>query len=121
MKIYGMWDAFLAEQLAEQGDVSGYLFAVIEEYQTHGNITTVQIALRSVVEAQGGISELIEKIDIDPQVLLELLDSTKAPKTDTLRTVLNALGCRLQIEALETVNTPIGVTPETGASSHNLD
>ena len=36
MKTYGTWDAFLVEQLAEQGEVSGYLSAVIEEYQTHG-------------------------------------------------------------------------------------
>lgn len=42
MKIYGAWDAFLVEQLKEQGDVSGYLDAVIEEYQIHGNLTTVQ-------------------------------------------------------------------------------
>ena len=97
MKIYGTWDAFLIEQLAEHGDVSGYLSAVMEEYQTHGNIATIQIALQSVVEAQGGISELAQKIDIEPQVLSEVLDGTKAPNIDTLRTVLSALGCCLSI------------------------
>ena len=29
MKIYGTWDAFLVEQLEKQGDVSGFLDAVI--------------------------------------------------------------------------------------------
>ena len=112
MKVYGTWDAFLIEQLAEQGDVSGYLSAVMEEYQTHGNIATIQIALQSAIEAQGGISELAKKIDIEPQVLSEVLDSTKAPKTDTLRTVLIALGCHPSITSLETVNTPIAVATE---------
>ena len=95
MKIYGTWDAFLVEQLKKDGDVSGYLDAVIEEYQVHGNLAIVQLALQYVIEAQGGISELAKKIDIEPRLLSEVLDSTKTPKVDTLRTVLNALGCQL--------------------------
>ena len=128
MKIYGTWDAFLVEQLKEQEDVSGYLDAVIEEYQIHRNLATVQLALQYVVEAQGGIAELAEKIDIEPQVLSAVLDDTKAPDTDTLRTVLSTLGCCLPIGALEPVNTPIAVAsegsavaPETVAPKHNLD
>ena len=61
MKIYGTWDAFLVEQLKEHGDVSGYLAAVMEEYQIHGNLAIVQLALQYVVEAQGGISELAKQ------------------------------------------------------------
>ena len=129
MKIYETWDAFLIEQLTEQGDVSGYLSAVMEEYQTHGNTATIQIALQSVVEAQGGISELAKKTDIDPKVLSEVLDSTKAPRIDTLRTLLSALGCCLPIVSLETVNTPIAVATDVSAvapietvdPNHNLD
>ena len=129
MKIYGTWDAFLIEQLAEQGDVSGYLSAVMKEYQTHRNLATVQLALQYVVEAQGGISELAKKTDMEPQVLSEVLDSAKVPKIDTLRTVLCALGCHSSITSLETVNTPIGaatdrseVTPVDAVNpNHNLD
>ena len=129
MKIYGTWDAFMVEQLAEQEDVSGYLSAVIEEYHNHGNIATIQIALRSVVEAQGGFSKLAPKIDIEPQVLLEVLDSTKAPKIHTLRTVLCALECHSSITSLETVNTPIAAATDRSAvtpvdavdPNHNLD
>ena len=129
MKIYGTWDAFLVEQLKEQGDVSGYLDAVIEEYQIHGNLATVQLALQYVVEAQGGIAELAKKIDIEPQILSEVLDSTKTPRIDTLRVILSALGCRLSIVSLETVNTPIAAvaTDEAAATieavdpNHNLD
>ena len=60
-KIYGTWKAFLIEQLAEQEDMSGYLSAVMQEYQTHGNAAIIQIALQSIVEAKGGISELAKK------------------------------------------------------------
>ena len=111
MKIYGTWDAFLVEQLKEQEDVSGYLDAVIEEYQIHRNLTTVQLALQYVVEAQGGISELAKKIDIEPRLLSKVLDSTKTPKIDTLRIVLNALGCQLSA-SLSTANLHLEDTTE---------
>ena len=128
MKIYGTWDAFLVEQLAEHGDVSGYLSAVIEEYQTHGNIATIQIALQRVIEAQGGIAELAQKTDLAPQALLEALENTKVPRIDTLRTVLSAFGCCLPIESLETIPARIAVPNEGSAvasesvdPNHNLD
>ena len=120
MKIYGTWDEFLVEQLKEQGDVSGFLDAVIEEYQIHGNIATVQLALQYVVEAQAGISELAKKIDIEPHLLSEVLDSTKTPKTDTLRTVLIALGCHPSITSLETANTSIAVASDGSVDNCRL-
>ena len=128
MKNYGTWHAFLVEQLAEEEDVGGFLTAVIEEYQIHGNLAIIQLALQYVVEAQGGISELAEKIDIEPQVLSGVLDSTKTPNIDTLKTVLNALGCCPPIGILETIDTPIAVAtdgsavaPEAVDPNRNLD
>lgn len=115
MKIYGTWDAFIVEQLKEQGDVSGYLDAIIEEYQIHQDLAIIQLALQYVVEAQGGISELAKQIEIESDLLSEVLENTKAPKIDTLRIVLSALGCRLPIESLETASTPI--TGTTGGSA----
>ena len=112
MKIYGTWHAFMVEQLKEQEEVRGFLDAVMEEYQIHGNLAIIQLALQYVVEAQGGISELAKKIDIEPHVLSEVLDRTKAPKIDTLRTVLIALGCHPSITSLETVNTPVAVATD---------
>ena len=111
MKIYGTWDAFMVEQLAEPEDVSGYLDAVTEEYHIHGNLATIQLALQYVVKAQGGISKLAQKIDIEPCLLSEVLDSTKTPKIDTLSTVLNAFGCQLSIAPVSTTNLHLEDTP----------
>ena len=66
---------FLIEQLAEEENVGDFLDSVIEEYQIHGNLTTVQLALQYVVEAKGGISALAKKIDIEPHLLLKVLDN----------------------------------------------
>ena len=118
MKIYGTWDALLIEQIAEQENVSGYLSAVMEEYQTYGNLATLQLALQCIVEAQGGISELAKRTKIESQVLSEVLSSDEAPRIDTLRTVLSALGCRLSIASLETVSSPIEVAVEESTIAH---
>ena len=118
MKIYGTWDAFLIEQLAEEESLGDFLDAVIEEYQIPENLAILQLALQYVVKAQGGISELAQKIDIEPHLLSEVLDHTKTPKIDTLRTVLNAFGCQLSITPLSTTNLHLEDTPEdsSGAS-----
>ena len=115
MKIYGTWDAFLVEQLKEEGDVSGYLDATMEEYQIHGNLAIIQLALQYVVEARGGISELAPKINIEPRLLSEVLDNTKIPKIDTLRTILNALGCQLSA-LLSTTNLQFEDTTEDSSA-----
>ena len=112
MKIYGTWHAFLIEQLKEKEDVRGFLDAVMEEYQIHGNLAIIQLALQYIVKAHGGISELAEKIDLEPQALSAVLDDTKVPNIDTLKTILSALGCCLSIAPLETVDTNIECTAE---------
>ena len=106
------WSAVLIEQLVERGNVTGFLQAVMEEYQTYGDTPAVLIALESAVEAQGGISKLTERTHIEPQVLLKILSGEKAPRIDTLRTILTALGCRLSIEPLECENSRLEIKNE---------
>ena len=104
MRKYREWREVLVEQLVERGNVIGYLEAVMAEYQTHGNIAAVQMALERAVEAQSGISKFAEHTHTELQVLLKELSSEKAPRIDILRTILTALGCRLSIEPLECAN-----------------
>ena len=117
MKIYGTWHAFLIEQLAEEESVGDFLDAVIEEYQIHGNLAIIQLALQYVGEAKGGISALAKKIDIEQRLLSEVSDSTKTPKIDTLMTVLNALGCQLSA-SLSTTNLHLGDTTEDSSVAY---
>ena len=112
-KVYGTWDAFLIEQLAEEEDMSGFLDAVMEEYQNHGNAAVIQISLESIIKAKGGIAEVAKKTDIDPQTLRDVLTNKKALHIDTLTTILSAIGCRLSIVSLDSAETcadvPIGI------------
>ena len=110
-KEYGTWRAFLINKLAAEEDMSGYLSAVMEEYQSHGNAAVLQISLESIVEAKGGIAEVAKKTDIDPQDLSDVLTNKEALHIDTLTTVLKAIGCRLSIVSLDGVEADYQKAP----------
>lgn len=105
MRNSGTWREYMVQRLAsDPGRIEGYLQAIMEEYQTFGDSRVVLLALRTVAEAEGGISVLAKRIDIEPEVLSQELSSEKALTIDLLRTILNAFGCRLSVEHLETEN-----------------
>ncbi len=105
MKNSGTWREYMVQRLAsDQGRIKGYLQAIMEEYQTFGDLRVVLLALQTVAEAEGGISALAKRIDIEPEALSEELSSDKALTIDTLKTILNAFGCRLSIESLDPEN-----------------
>lgn len=111
----GTWREYMVQRLAsDPGGVQYYLQAIMEEYQTFGDPGVVLLALRTVAEVEGGISELAKKIDTDPEVLSTELSNDKTLTIETLKTILNAFGCRLSIESLETENPhhPTPYSPE---------
>lgn len=102
MKKLRTWREYLIEKFtADKEEAIGYLQAIIEDYQTFGDIRVVLLALRTVTEAQGGIAVLSEKTGIEPETLSEILASDNAPQLDTFRTILIALGAQLSIEPVK--------------------
>lgn len=96
------WREYLVERLAaDPEEAIGFLQAVMEDYQVFGNPAAVVSAVQAVIESQGGVEELAKRTGMDPQTLTKVLSSENAPRVDTLRTVLTALGCRLSIEPIE--------------------
>lgn len=96
------WRDVLIEDLAADHDAAiGFLQAVLADYQIYGNPAALMNALRAVIDAQGGVSELAKPTGIDSQTLLEVLSCDMAPRVDMLVTILTALGCRLAIEPIE--------------------
>ncbi len=95
------WRAYLTERFAaDQEAAIRYLKFSLEEYQVDGDTPLLLLALRTVVESQGGISGLAQKTGLAPKSLYDILSSNEAPRIDTLSTILNALGCRLLIEPI---------------------
>ena len=102
MRTLRTWRAYLTERFAADQEVAiRYLKFSLEEYQVDGDTPVFLLALRTVVESQGGISVLAKKTGIAPEFLSDILSSDEAPRLDTLSTILNALGCQLLIEPIE--------------------
>ncbi|RKU23783.1 transcriptional regulator, partial [Candidatus Poribacteria bacterium] len=99
MREYRTWQEILLERLAaDKKRAIGYLDVALEEYQEDGDTPFFLLGLQNVIEARSGVSEVAKKIGIAPQVLSDVLSSEKAPRLDTLNTILQALGCRLSIQ-----------------------
>ena len=103
---------FLMERFAADSEEAiAYLDVALEEYQEDGDTPFFLLGLQNVIEARGGVSEVAKKIGIAPQVLSDVLSSEKAPRLDTLNTILQALGCRLSIQPLKTTGPETELAP----------
>ena len=105
------WRAYLTERFAaDQEAAIRYLKFSLEEYQIDGDAPLLLLALQTVVESQGGISELAKKTGINSQDLSKILSSDKPPSLDTLSAILKAFGCRISIELVEEVSPDLALT-----------
>ena len=117
------WRECLIEDLADREEAIHYLQAILDDYYRFGQAIIVQEALKTVIEAQGGISELTQHTDISPQTLETALSNTDTPLIDALGVVLNALGYRLSIQPIadEDANLALATAePEAAKTTAHL-
>lgn len=93
---------YLKETLTDPKEAAVYLNTALEEYDKDKDIEAFLLALRTVTEANGGISELAKKTNLNRQHLYRTLSSRGNPRLSTLETVLHGLGFRLAIVPVET-------------------
>ena len=75
------WRAYLTERFASNQEAAiRYLKFSLEEYQVDRDTPLLLLALRTVVESQGGIPVLAEKTGIAPESLSDILSSNEAPR-----------------------------------------
>ena len=84
--------------MRDPDEAIAYLQSSLEEFEKDGNSEAFLIALRTVAEAKGGISELSKKTDLNRQALYKILSKKGNPRLKTLNTVLNSLGFKLSIQ-----------------------
>ncbi|ORM62970.1 putative addiction module antidote protein [Pantoea rodasii] len=88
-------DAMVAE-LRENPDYTEiYLQTALEDIYEEGGIAAFLIALRRVVEARGGISEISRKSGLSRQQLYKTLSEKGNPTLTTLTEITRAAGVRL--------------------------
>ncbi|WP_337023367.1 MULTISPECIES: addiction module antidote protein [unclassified Pantoea] len=88
-------DPMVAE-LRENPDYAEiYLQTALEDIYEEGGIAAFLIALRRVVEARGGISEISRKSGLSRQQLYKTLSEKGNPTLTTLTEITRAAGVRL--------------------------
>ena len=92
---------YLIETLQDPEEATAYLQVTLEEYMADNNTEAFLLALRTIAEAQGGLSELARRTCLNRQNLYRTLSSNGNPKLNTLGTILNGLGYRLSVEPLK--------------------
>ena len=95
---------YLIEIFTDPKEAIEHLQVALEDYQTYGNTDVFLFLLQTVIDAQGGVSELAKRIDMDPQLLSKVLSNEETPLIDALGIVLKALGYQLSIKPLENGN-----------------
>ena len=74
-----------------------YLRVSLEEYENDGNLDAFLTAIRTVAEAQGGITKLAQKTNLNRQHLYRSLSKNGNPTIRTLDSILHSLGLKLTI------------------------
>ena len=107
------WRECLIEQIADRKSAIAYLQAILEDYQIYKEPAVLQRALRTVVEAQGGVFELTKQIDMDPKILSKMISNDDTPLIDAIGIVLETLGYQLSIEPINLENRNIDTYTDT--------
>ena len=83
---------WLLEQLIDLDFAAGYITESIEEGED-----AFLLAVRDVVEAQGGVGALSKNTSLNREGLYDMLSEKGNPRLSSLSTVFNALGLQLAV------------------------
>ena len=78
-----------------------YLDIALEEYAENGDLEAFLLAVRDVTDAQGGVSKLAARTQLNRQSLYKVLSENGNPQLNTICTILQGLGFKLSTDPLE--------------------
>ena len=91
------YDEWLVGRLkAHPDEAHAYLETAVEEYETDGDLPTLLLVVRDLINAQGGIDPLAQRIGMDSERLTSILDGQETPPHETLLNILSGFGFRMR-------------------------
>jgi DNA-binding phage protein len=102
MRQYRDFNDLLMETLHDPEDARLFLSVILEEYEEDGDTEAFLLALKDVIEAQGGIAKVIKHSKLSQQDINNFFADKDNPRFDILEIILQALGFRLSVEFIET-------------------
>ena len=100
MEEFRNFDDIVREELQDPQEAQAYLDVAIELYEEDGDTQAFLMALRDVVEAQGGLGKLAQRTPFKEQKLDALFASKKKPEFSTVGAILHGLGFTLSVKSL---------------------
>lgn len=91
----------LMEKLSDFKYAEGYLKIALEEFEGDGDTEAFLQALKDVAMAQGGMSKVAKQSHLNRSNLYRALSPKGNPRLYTVGTILNGLGYRLSVEAIQ--------------------
>lgn len=91
------YEEIVQEIVEDYSEASEYLISALDEYENDGNLPAFLKAIRTVVNAQGGMGALAEKTNLNRQHLYRSLSAKGNPTIRTLHAILHGLGLKLSI------------------------
>ncbi|MEW6234830.1 MAG: transcriptional regulator [Candidatus Omnitrophota bacterium] len=91
--------AYKLEKIRDPEYAKEYLRLALEDSRKENDRQLFLLALRDVVEAQGGIPALAPKIDMPKRSLYKAISENGNPRFHTLEKILDGLGLRLSVES----------------------
>lgn len=100
MKRYRSYKEYLIESLKNPEEASAYLKACLDEALETNEFGIFQLAVRDVVEAQGGISEVSSKMDVGRESFYKSLSQKGKPRFSTIMHALKSCGVEMDFHPL---------------------
>jgi len=92
------WDEAKVEIMSDAQTAAAYLKAAIEEYEHEGDPALLMLAIRTAVEAKGGVGALASATGLSRQTLYRTLSGLHNPRLDTLSAILRFCGLSLTLK-----------------------
>lgn len=90
------YQPWLIERLRVPAEAAAYLEAVLKE----GNQAAIMLALRQVVQAQGGVATIARKAKLTREATYKMLSRSGNPELRSLSAVLKATGLRIAVKPI---------------------
>ena len=103
-EIAGSYHDYLIKSLQDPKELAAYLHVTMEEFDETGDITSLLISLRHIVEAKGGIAKLADQTKLNKQTLYRTLSLEGNPRFHTLTRILKALGVKMSFKVSDSEN-----------------
>lgn len=98
MRKLGAFKEFHLQELNDPVKAKAYIDVALEEYQSDNDDEALLLALRDVVETQGGLGQLAEKTGLNRSSIYRTLSAGDNPRLHTLATILHSMGLRLSVD-----------------------